>query len=149
MRVAMRSIRLPSAGSCTNLWRPRTAKPAPATRTRTEKAGNGQKKKGDELRLEYRRHRRAVGGGSFRRRNTAGKASSYPDEPWLLAGLLYLGSGIGLWLPRRLRRAPAVDLARADAATRPRFAVEACLGALRWIAAAYRHEITGLDVLTA
>jgi drug/metabolite transporter (DMT)-like permease len=31
--------------------------------------------------------------------------------PWLLAALLYLGSGIGLWLLRRVRRAPAVRLA--------------------------------------
>ncbi len=32
--------------------------------------------------------------------------------PWLLAGLLYLGSGIGLLLWRRLRHAPRVRLAR-------------------------------------
>ncbi len=32
--------------------------------------------------------------------------------PWLLAGLLYLGSGLGLLLYRRLRRAPRVRLAR-------------------------------------
>ena len=31
--------------------------------------------------------------------------------PWLLAALLYLGSGIGLWLLRRVRRAPPVRLA--------------------------------------
>ena len=31
--------------------------------------------------------------------------------PWLLAALLYLGSGLGLWLLRRVRRAPAVHLA--------------------------------------
>ncbi len=31
-------------------------------------------------------------------------------DPWLLAGLLYLGSGIGLTLVRRLRRAPRVRL---------------------------------------
>ena len=30
--------------------------------------------------------------------------------PWLLAALLYLGSGVGLWLVRRVRRAPAVLL---------------------------------------
>ncbi|WP_218510659.1 DMT family transporter [Variovorax sp. dw_308] len=30
--------------------------------------------------------------------------------PWMLAGLLYLGSGIGLALLRRLRRAPRVEL---------------------------------------
>jgi drug/metabolite transporter (DMT)-like permease len=33
-------------------------------------------------------------------------------NPWLLAGLLYLGSGVGLTLYRRLSRAPAVRLAR-------------------------------------
>lgn len=33
-------------------------------------------------------------------------------SPWLLAGLLYLGSGLGLALYRRLRRAPPVRLAR-------------------------------------
>ena len=31
-------------------------------------------------------------------------------SPWLLAGLLYAGSGVGLTLYRRLRRAPAVRL---------------------------------------
>lgn len=35
-------------------------------------------------------------------------------SPWLLAALLYLGSGVGLALLRRLRRAPAVPLARGD-----------------------------------
>jgi drug/metabolite transporter (DMT)-like permease len=35
-------------------------------------------------------------------------------SPWLLAALLYLGSGLGLWLVRRLRRAPAVQLPRAE-----------------------------------
>lgn len=35
-------------------------------------------------------------------------------SPWLLAALLYLGSGIGLWVVRRLRRAPAVHLGSAD-----------------------------------
>jgi drug/metabolite transporter (DMT)-like permease len=35
--------------------------------------------------------------------------------PWLLAGLLYLGSGLGLLLYRRLRRAPGVVLARHEA----------------------------------
>lgn len=34
--------------------------------------------------------------------------------PWLLAGLLYTGSGIGLTLYRRLVRAPAVRLSRSD-----------------------------------
>lgn len=34
--------------------------------------------------------------------------------PWLLAGLLYTGSGVGLWLVRRGRRAPPVALARAE-----------------------------------
>lgn len=36
-------------------------------------------------------------------------------SPWLLAGLLYLGSGLGLTLYRVLRRAPAVRLAPGDA----------------------------------
>ncbi len=35
-------------------------------------------------------------------------------SPWLLAALLYLGSGVGLWLLRRMRRSPSVRLARAD-----------------------------------
>ena len=35
-------------------------------------------------------------------------------SPWLLAGLLYLGSGIGLTLYRRLTRAPAVRLPRKE-----------------------------------
>ena len=35
-------------------------------------------------------------------------------SPWLLAGLLYLGSGVGLTLYRRLIRAPAVRLSRND-----------------------------------
>ena len=34
--------------------------------------------------------------------------------PWMLAGLLYLGSGLGLSLYRLIRRAPRVRLARAD-----------------------------------
>jgi len=46
--------------------------------------------------------------------------------------------------PRTLTRA-----ARDFAATKPRFAVEAGLAALRWIAAGYGYEITGLDVLAA
>ena len=46
--------------------------------------------------------------------------------------------------PRTLTRA-ALDFA----ATQPRFAVEAGLGALRWIAAGYGYEITGVDVLAA
>jgi drug/metabolite transporter (DMT)-like permease len=33
-------------------------------------------------------------------------------SPWLLAGLLYLGSGVGLTLYRRVRRAPTVHLPR-------------------------------------
>jgi len=37
-------------------------------------------------------------------------------DPWLLAGLLYLGSGVGLTLYRRLRRAPRVRLPRAQLA---------------------------------
>jgi drug/metabolite transporter (DMT)-like permease len=36
-------------------------------------------------------------------------------SPWLLAGLLYLGSGVGLTLYRRLSRAPAVRLSRDEA----------------------------------
>ena len=36
-------------------------------------------------------------------------------EPWVLAGLLYLGSGLGLGAWRLLRRAPRVRLARAEA----------------------------------
>ena len=35
-------------------------------------------------------------------------------SPWLLAALLYLGSGVGLWIVRRIRRAPAVHLASGD-----------------------------------
>lgn len=31
-------------------------------------------------------------------------------DPWMLAALLYLGSGAGLWLFRRIRRSPAVRL---------------------------------------
>jgi len=34
--------------------------------------------------------------------------------PWLLAALLYLGSDIGLWCLRRLKRAPPVRLAPAE-----------------------------------
>lgn len=34
--------------------------------------------------------------------------------PWLMAGLLYLGAGIGLGMARLIRRAPRVHLARAD-----------------------------------
>ena len=37
-------------------------------------------------------------------------------SPWLLAGLLYLGSGAGLFLYRRAVRAPRVSMTRADAA---------------------------------
>jgi drug/metabolite transporter (DMT)-like permease len=36
-------------------------------------------------------------------------------DPWLLAGLLYLGSGLGLWLYRRLIRASRVRLDRSGA----------------------------------
>lgn len=36
-------------------------------------------------------------------------------SPWLLASLLYLGSGLGLTLYRRLTRAPAVNLPRGEA----------------------------------
>jgi drug/metabolite transporter (DMT)-like permease len=35
-------------------------------------------------------------------------------NPWLLAALLYLGSGIGLWLLRTVRRAPAASLASGE-----------------------------------
>ena len=45
--------------------------------------------------------------------------------------------------PRTLTRA-----ARDFAASNPPFAVEAGLAALRWIAAGYGYEITGLDVLS-
>ena len=34
--------------------------------------------------------------------------------PWMLAGLLYLGAGVGLWLWRRGRRSPAGRLARVE-----------------------------------
>jgi drug/metabolite transporter (DMT)-like permease len=37
------------------------------------------------------------------------------SSPWLLAALLYLGSGLGLALMRRLRRSPAARLAPGDA----------------------------------
>mgnify|MGYP001602687115 FL=1 len=36
-------------------------------------------------------------------------------SPWLLAGLLYLGSGLGLTLYRLLSRAPSVSLPRNEA----------------------------------
>ena len=32
-------------------------------------------------------------------------------SPWLLAGLLYLGSGVGLWIVRRTRKAPPARMA--------------------------------------
>ncbi|PKQ31857.1 MAG: EamA family transporter [Actinobacteria bacterium HGW-Actinobacteria-2] len=35
-------------------------------------------------------------------------------NPWLLAGLLYAGSGVGLWVFRAVRRTPRVRLARTD-----------------------------------
>lgn len=35
-------------------------------------------------------------------------------SPWLLAALLYLGSGTGLWVIRRLQRVPPVTLSRRD-----------------------------------
>src|SRR3546814_13750450 len=35
-------------------------------------------------------------------------------SPWLLAGLLYLGSGVGLTLYRCIKRAPAVRLPRQE-----------------------------------
>lgn len=37
-----------------------------------------------------------------------------PVSPWLLAGLLYLGSGIGLALFRLLRRSERVRLQRSE-----------------------------------
>ena len=36
-------------------------------------------------------------------------------SPWMMAGLLYAGSGIGLWILRRLNDAPAVRLPRHEA----------------------------------
>jgi hypothetical protein len=50
----------------------------------------------------------------------------------------------GMRNPRTLTRA-----ARDFAAKEPRFAVEAGLAALRWIAAGFGYEITGMDVLAA
>ena len=35
-------------------------------------------------------------------------------SPWVMAALLYLGSGLGLWLVRQLRRSPAVRLERGE-----------------------------------
>lgn len=35
-------------------------------------------------------------------------------DPWMLAALLYLGSGIGLWLFRRIRSAPTARLERGE-----------------------------------
>jgi drug/metabolite transporter (DMT)-like permease len=35
-------------------------------------------------------------------------------SPWMLAGLLYVGSGVGLWVLRLARRSPRVRLARAE-----------------------------------
>jgi len=35
-------------------------------------------------------------------------------QPWLLAGLLYLGSGLGLWIVRRARKAPPASLAAGE-----------------------------------
>lgn len=37
-------------------------------------------------------------------------------SPWLLAGLLYMGSGVGLMLYRRLIKAPAVHISRSEVA---------------------------------
>ena len=31
-------------------------------------------------------------------------------SPWLLAGLLYFGSGLGLWLLRKARKSPSVSV---------------------------------------
>ena len=36
-------------------------------------------------------------------------------SPWMLAALLYLGSGLGLWMFRRITRASSVALPRAEA----------------------------------
>lgn len=36
-------------------------------------------------------------------------------DAWMLAALLYLGSGLGLLVLRRLRRSPGVRLARGEA----------------------------------
>jgi drug/metabolite transporter (DMT)-like permease len=44
----------------------------------------------------------------------AAKVLLAATSPWLLAALLYLGSGIGLFAWRRLRRAPAVRLPRGE-----------------------------------
>ena len=33
-------------------------------------------------------------------------------DPWLMAGLLYLGSGVGLTLYRHLKKMPAIHLSR-------------------------------------
>ena len=46
----------------------------------------------------------------------AAKALLGHADPWLLAGLLYAGSGLGLFAWRRLRRAPAVRIARGERA---------------------------------
>ncbi|WP_426594660.1 EamA family transporter [Cellulomonas sp. McL0617] len=35
-------------------------------------------------------------------------------SPWLLAGLLYVGAGLGMWIWRGIRRAPAVRLPRRE-----------------------------------
>lgn len=35
-------------------------------------------------------------------------------DPWMLAALLYLGSGVGLWLVRRARGAPSVSLGQGE-----------------------------------
>jgi drug/metabolite transporter (DMT)-like permease len=42
------------------------------------------------------------------------KALLHSVSPWLMAGLLYLGSGLGLWAWRRVVRAPAVRLPPAE-----------------------------------
>jgi drug/metabolite transporter (DMT)-like permease len=42
------------------------------------------------------------------------KALLATTDPWLLAALLYLGSGVGLWLTRQLRRAEPVRPTRSE-----------------------------------
>ena len=64
---------------------------------------------------QSRRHRRDRRGAALRRGHATAKLLLGPVSPWLLAGLLYLGSGAGLALLRALRRPVAVRLARGEA----------------------------------